>query len=54
MAIPLKEVERLRKEIKQDLILKENLPNVGPAFAQSNKTMQAAMDIQYSLIPNIA
>lgn len=51
MAMPPKEIERLRKEIKQDLVLKENLPNVGPAFAQTNKTMQAAMDIQYSLIP---
>lgn len=51
LAIPPKEIERLRKEIKQDLVLKESLPTVGPAFAQSNKTMQAAMDLQYNLIP---
>lgn len=51
MALPLKEVERLRKEIRQDLVLNEALPNVGPAFAQSDKAMQVARDIQYSLIP---
>lgn len=51
MAMPPTEVERLRKEIRQDLVLNENLPNVGPAFAQSDKAMQVARDIQYSLIP---
>lgn len=51
MAIPLAEVERLRKEIRQDLVLRENLPNAGPAFAQSDKAMQVARDLQYSLIP---
>lgn len=51
MAMPPIEIERLRKEIKQDLVLNENLPSVGPAFAQSNKAMAAAHDIQYSLIP---
>lgn len=51
MAIPPAEVERLRKEIRQDLILNEALPNAGPAFAQSDKAMQVARDLQYSLIP---
>jgi hypothetical protein len=51
LAIPPKEIERLRKEIKTDYQLKEHLPNVGPEYAQSNKALQAAMDIQYNLIP---
>ena len=51
MSMPPAEIERMRKEIKQDLILKENLPNAGPAFAQSDKTRQVYRDIQYSLTP---
>lgn len=51
LAISTNEIERLRKEIRQDLVMREELPNVGPAFAQSDKAMQAARDLQYSLIP---
>jgi DNA-directed RNA polymerase specialized sigma subunit len=51
MAIAPKEIERMRKEIRQDLIMNEALPTVGPQFAQSDKAMNALRDIQYSLIP---
>lgn len=51
LAIPPADIERLRKEMRQDLILREDIPNIGPAFAQSDKTMQIARDLQYSLIP---
>lgn len=51
LAMPPAEIERMRKEIRQDLILNEALPNVGPAFAQSDKAMQVARDLQYALIP---
>lgn len=51
LAMPPAEIERMRKEIRQDLVLNEALPNIGPAFAQSDKAMQVARDIQYSLIP---
>lgn len=51
MAMPPNEIERMRKEMRQDLLLNESLPNVGPAFAQSDKAMQFARDLQYSLIP---
>lgn len=51
MAMPVKEIERLRHEIKQDLVMRENLPTAGPGFAQSDKAMQVFRDVQYSLIP---
>ena len=51
LAMPPVDIERLRKEMKQDLILREDIPNIGPSFAQSDKTRQIAMDLQYSLIP---
>lgn len=51
MHIPPSEVERLRKEVRQDLVMNENLPNLGGSFAQTDKALQIARDIQYSLIP---
>lgn len=54
MSLPASEVERLRKEVRQDLVMNENLPNLGNAYAQSNKAIQIAQDIQYSLIPKHA
>ena len=51
MGIPLKEVERLRKEVRPDYILNDAIPSIGPAFAQSDKAMGIFRDIQYSLIP---
>jgi len=51
MAIPIKEVERMRKEMRSDYILNEALPSIGPQFAQSDKAMNVFRDIQYDLIP---
>lgn len=51
MVMPVTEIERMRKEMRPDLILNESLPSIGPAFAQSDKAMSVARDIQYSLIP---
>lgn len=51
MGVAVKEVERMRKEMRSDLILNEALPSIGPQFAQSDKAMQVARDVQYSLIP---
>lgn len=51
MAMPPNEIERMRKEMRQDLLMVEHLPNIGPAIAQSDKAMQFARDLQYSLIP---
>jgi len=51
LAIPPKEVERLRNEIRQDRLLNESIPSLGPSFAQTNKAMQVIQDIQYSLRP---
>lgn len=51
MSLPPAEIERMRKEVRQDLVMNENLPNLGGSFAQTDKAMQIARDIQYSLIP---
>jgi hypothetical protein len=51
LMIPQREVERLRKEVRKDLVLNEAIPNVGPAWAQSDKAKQLAMDIHATLIP---
>lgn len=51
LALPPTEVERLRKEIRKDLVMREDIPHAGPAWAQSNKAMEVARDLQYSLIP---
>jgi hypothetical protein len=51
MAMPPAEVERMRKEVRQDLILNDSIPTVGPGFAQSDKAMQVFRDLQYSLMP---
>jgi hypothetical protein len=51
MAMPVKEVERMRLEVKEDRILNEAVPTLGPQFAQSDKAMELFRDMQYSLIP---
>lgn len=51
MALPVTEVERLRKEVRQDLVMRDDHIMKGPAFAQSDKALQLARDIQYDLIP---
>lgn len=51
MGIPPSEVERLRKEIRKDLVGTDTLVRQGPAWAQTDKAMQAARDMMYSLHP---
>lgn len=51
LGIPEKEIERLRIEIRKDLIAKEHFVQKGMAFAQSDKAMQVARDILPSLEP---
>jgi hypothetical protein len=51
LAIAPADVERLRKEIRQDRIMKEDMPTLGPSHAQSDRVVEAARDIQYALIP---
>lgn len=50
LKIPLKKVEMLRKEIRRDLVMDEHVSEA-LHFAQSDRTMQMARDIQYNLIP---
>jgi hypothetical protein len=49
--ISVREIERLRKEISTDLIGREQFASKGMAFAQSDRAMQAARDIYYTLEP---
>lgn len=51
MGIPVTEVEKLRKEVKKDLVMREHIVNQGMAFAQSDKAMQVLRDVLYSLEP---
>ncbi len=51
IGIPPKEVERLRKEVRSNLIGTETLVRQGPQWAQSDKAMQVARDMMYSLHP---
>lgn len=51
MALPVKEIERMQKEIKQDRVINESISMRGGGAMQSDKAMQVARDIQYSLIP---
>jgi DNA-directed RNA polymerase specialized sigma subunit len=52
--ISIGEIEKLRTEVKKDLIAHEHLVGHGLAFAQSDKAMQVARDIMYSLEPKHA
>lgn len=49
--LPVTEIEKLRKEVKKDLIGKEHIITQGLGFAQSDKALQVMRDIQYSLEP---
>lgn len=49
--MPVHEIERLRKEVTKDLIAQEHMVTKGLGFAQSDKAMQVARDILYSLEP---
>ena len=49
--IAIGEIERMRKEVTRDLIGREHFVTKGMAFAQSDKAMQAARDIYYTLEP---
>lgn len=46
----IKDVETMRKEVRRDLVLDEGYAE-SLSFAKSDKTLQAARDIMYSLIP---
>lgn len=50
LKLPVKEIERLRKEVRKDLIMDDRKSEMF-AFAQSDKSMQMFRDIQYNLIP---
>lgn len=49
--IPVHEIEKMRLEIKKDLVAQEHIVTKGLGFAQSDKAMQVARDIYYSLEP---
>ena len=49
--IPVTEIERLRKEVKSDLVGQEHITSKGMGFAQSDKAMQVARDVIYNLEP---
>jgi len=49
--MPVHEIERLRKEVTKDLVTQEHLITKGMGFAQSDKAMQVARDVLYSLEP---
>lgn len=49
--IPVSEIERMRKEVTRDLIGREHFVSRGLGFAQSDKAMQVARDIYYTLEP---
>lgn len=52
MSLPVKEVERLTKEVRKSYILQEELPSLGASHLQSDKTLQAAHDFIHDLIPS--
>lgn len=49
--MPVREIERMRKEITTDYVGREYLVSKGMGFAQSDKAMQIARDIYPSLEP---
>jgi len=50
MGVPVSEVESMRKEITKEYVSKDYDVR-GPAFAQSDKALQLARDIMYTLPP---
>lgn len=52
MSIPVAEVERFQKEVRKTYLQDEHVHLRGPAYAQSDKTIQAAHDIMHYLIPS--
>lgn len=51
LMLPEREIERLRKEIRDERIMKEHMVHKGGAFAQSDRAMQVARDVHGSLEP---
>ena len=51
VGLPVSEIEKLRKEVKKDLVTREHIVSQGMQFAQSDKAMQVMRDILYSLEP---
>lgn len=49
--MPVREIETLRSEVKKDLIAQEHMVSKGLGFAQTDKAMQVARDVLYSLEP---
>lgn len=49
--LPVTEIERLRKEVTRDYLAKEHIVSRGMSFAQSDKAMQVAYDVHYTLDP---
>ena len=49
--MPVTEIERLRSEVKRDLLAQEHIVSKGLGFAQTDKAMQVAYDVHGSLEP---
>lgn len=51
MVLPVAEIERLQKEVRKSYLADDKIQMKGPAFAQSDKVVQAAHDFMHQLIP---